>query len=182
MQPVAEAGALDRLASSAAVAGLHARHPEHPPQDGGPARVPSHLQPALRPVRECSTCSAPPPGPQSEQPRRPCEGRGWGPPGLPSRAASQSRGGSDARSCALKGARPSTSQGGSEDRAIDPALLGHFAFPAEGLRKGNDLPEPVRRGGPRSHVRPRLTVAESCFVSGTRSHLVSSLTLYSSNS
>lgn len=144
---MAEAGALDRAGPSAAVAGLRARHPEYPPQDGGPARVPARLQPALWPVRECSASSAPPPGPQSEQLRRPCVG-GRGP-----RGSEQSQDRSDACSCPLTGVRPSASQGSRRPDPRARAAIRHLAFPAKGLRKGNDLLEPVRRGGPRRRIR-----------------------------
>lgn len=50
---MAEAGAVACPGSSAAVAGLYPRHPEHTAQDGGSACVPSYFQPPLRLVCEC---------------------------------------------------------------------------------------------------------------------------------
>lgn len=107
MQPVAEAGAPACPGSAAAVAGLHSRHTEHSSQDGGPARVPSCLQPALRLVRECSTSQAP--GrptrsmSRSGQPRRACTGAEGGKPlQVPSRPSHRSRGRNDAYSFHLQ--------------------------------------------------------------------------------
>lgn len=143
MQPVAEAGALDSPGSTAAVAGLHSCHPEHSPQDGGPARVPSCLQPALRPVRECSTSRAlgrPPQCPQSGQARRACTGDRK-PPWVPSRASSQSQGRSGVCSLCLKAKVLDISQSTSREpgrprsssqRFWARAATSHLAFPAEG--------------------------------------------------